>query len=115
MENKGWENRPPAKLTLEKFQNQDKINKDLLEKDNLFDKNMALMQKDIEEIKNSLETNTDQHKDILETLGKFIESADKKYASKSIEIIVYRVLFGVGIFALLTVVYFIFEKVGLPR
>jgi len=113
--NEQWENRPPAKLTLEKLRDQDKLNKDLLEKDNLFDKNIALMQKDIEEIKNALSSNSTEHKEIMKAINGFIESADKKYATKFTEILLFRVLFGVGIFALLTVIYFIFEKVGLPR
>jgi len=107
-EEKDWENRPPAKLTLEKLEAQDKLNKNLIEKDNLFDKNIALMQKDIKDINDKLDGMTGK-------LDKFIESVDGKYASKFTEILLFRVLFGVGIFALLTVIYFIFEKVGLPR
>jgi len=107
-EEKEWENRPPAKITLEKLRDQERLNKDLLDKDNLFDKNICLMQKDIKDINDKLDGMNGK-------LDKFIDTADGKYATKFTEILLFRVLFGVGIFAILTVIYFIFEKVGLPR
>mgnify|MGYP001193031267 FL=1 len=72
---KEWQNRPPAKFTLEKLKEQDKLNRELENKDNLFDKTIALMQKDVSDINEKLDC-------LGAKMDKFIDSADDKYADK---------------------------------
>lgn len=82
---KEWEERPPAKFTLEKLREQDKLNCLLKDKDNQFDKNIALMQKDISEI-------SEKMSELNRKMDKFIETSDDRYASKLVEKVMYVLL-----------------------
>jgi len=46
---------------------------------------IASMKKDIEYIKKGMEDNTEDHKKIFTKIDKFIESAERRYASKWVE------------------------------
>jgi len=85
--NKEWENRPPAKLTLEKLRDQDKLNRELENKDNQFDKTICLMGKDIRDINEKLGGITDK-------LDRFIEAADKKYVNYDVFSPVRKLVYG---------------------
>jgi hypothetical protein len=84
---KNWANRPPAKLTLEKFNIQDKLNRELEGKDNQFDKTICLMGKDIKDINEKLDGMTSK-------LDKFIESADRKYVNYDVFSPVRKLVYG---------------------
>jgi hypothetical protein len=135
-----WENRPPAKITLEKLTALDKLNCELKEKDHKIELTIQGMGDNIEGIKERLNEHIDQQKDdfrslrsdigvlgaqnramyeqsndqnkiILGELKTMIESLDNKYANKNAEYIAYSVVI---IFAL-SALYFIFDRIGLPR
>lgn len=86
----------PSKETIRRFEITD-------EKINNFNKNMGelstnflLMKKDIESICTRLDQNTIEHKNIMDKIDKFIETADVRYAEKRVELIVGKILWAVG-------------------
>lgn len=68
-----WENRPPAKYTLEKLKEQDKINKEFCQKDNHFDKAISIMTERFDELTRAFnqinEDNKEQHRKIMSDIG----------------------------------------------
>ncbi len=72
---------------------------------------MTKFEGQMEMVCQKLNQNTEEHKEIMAKMDKFIEGCEKKFATKLIEKIVYII---VGIFAL-AALYFIFNEVGLPH
>jgi hypothetical protein len=117
MDEMNWDKRPPARQTLDMLRDKDKEICALKEKDNQFALITQGMGDKMDAIKVSLDEHKEQQKEdfneLKTSIDSFIKSADGKYANKFTEVLLWRIVFGVGVFAILTVVYFIFDKVGL--
>lgn len=86
----------PAQETLEKFDKVDKKFDHLENTMNNLSTDFKLMKQTIETICEKLDQNAEEHKQILSKIDGFIETADKRYAEKSIEDLVKKILWGIG-------------------
>jgi|WetSurMetagenome_2_1015567.scaffolds.fasta_scaffold08824_9 hypothetical protein len=109
------EERVPAKQTIEFMMRTEKKFDTIESTMNNLSTEIKLMKKDVQVVCEKLEQNTAEHKEIISKIDKFIESADKRYAKSEVEKIVYRLIFSIAIFAVLTIVYIVMEHVGLPK
>jgi hypothetical protein len=84
MDEKEWEKRPPAKMTLELLKDKEKEICELREKNQKFELNIQGMGDKLDNISEKLVEHVKQQKDdfseMKKTLTDFIESADRKYA-----------------------------------
>jgi hypothetical protein len=98
MEEKDWENRPPARITLEKLDKQeDKICK-LKEKNNSFDLTILDMGNKLDNIHNTLSEHIKQQKDDFKTLGSKVDgvltSIKSDFVSKTEFSPVQKIVYG---------------------
>jgi hypothetical protein len=96
MDEKDWDKRPPARMTLEMLKDKDRDICALKEKDNQFALITQGMGDKMDAIKVSLDEHKEQQKEDFNKLSgkidKFIEAADDKFAP----ILVYRILVWAG-------------------
>lgn len=92
----GYRFREPAPRTIELFKETDKKFNNMETTMSELNTNFLLMKKDITSISEKLDQNTQEHKDIMSKIDRFIETADQRYAEKRVEDLIGKILWAFG-------------------
>jgi hypothetical protein len=99
----GYRCREPAKETVE-------FMKETRSQMNKFDISVTSMRKDIEAICKALEDNSREHKEIMDAIKNFATTADRRYANKLAEKIVYGAVGLILTTVMLSLIYLLVKQ-----